>query len=121
MDRGVISLELLLILFSGAWLKHVFRRNQMNVRIMNGTYLLRKARSGNEVIINHIILSEKGKTFTHVIKHSHTERRLSVLAFHGQQVIILFSDPLRQAIQLNRAADPGIFNIVITNRPIIHR
>ena len=41
--EGLFSLELLLILFSGARLKHVFQRNQMNVRIMNGTYLLREA------------------------------------------------------------------------------
>ena len=36
----LISLELLLLLFSGVWLKNVFQRNQMNVLIMNGTYLL---------------------------------------------------------------------------------
>ena len=36
----------------------------MNVLIMNGTYLLCKAGSGNEVIINHIILGEKGKALS---------------------------------------------------------
>ena len=51
----LISLELLLLLFSGVWMKNVFQRNQMNVLIMNGTYLLCKAGSGNEVIINHMV------------------------------------------------------------------
>ena len=117
----LISLELLLLLFSGVWLKNVFQRNQMNVLIMNGTYLLCKAGSGNEVIINHIILGEKGKAFTHVIKHRHTERRFPVLAFHGQQVVFLFSDPLCKTIKLNGAAEPGILHRVIANRAIVNR
>ena len=65
----MIPLEGLLIWLSRVLPENVFQRNQMNVLIMNGTYLLCKAGSGNEVIINHIILGEKRKAFTHVIKH----------------------------------------------------